>query len=78
MGNHSVLLPSTFLFGKIIAKNDKNDTPDALGGWVGPLVRRLQSFGELQTFVVGNWGEGSEDLHALVQTCAEARVAHIC
>ena len=23
-------------------------------------------------------GEGSEDLHALVQTCAEARVAHIC
>ena len=45
---------------------------------VGPLVRRLHSFGELQTFVVGNWGEGSEDLHALVQTCAEARVAHIC
>ena len=42
------------------------------------IVRRLQSFGELQTFVVGNWGEGSEDLHALVQTCAEARVAHIC
>ena len=56
----------------------KIDTPDALGGWVGPLVRRLQSFGELQTFVVGNWGEGSEDLHALVQTCAEARVAQIC
>ena len=49
-----------------------------LDGEVGPLVRRLQSFGELQTFVVGNWGEGSEDLHALVQTCAEARVAHIC
>ena len=48
------------------------DSPDALGGWVGPLVRRLQSFGELQTFVVGNWGEGSEDLHALVQTFAEA------
>ena len=45
---------------------------------VGPLVRRLQSFGELQTYVVGNWGEGSEDLHALIQTCAEARVAHIC
>ena len=41
-------------------------------------MQRLQSFGELQTYVVGNWGEGSEDLHALVQTCAEARVAHIC
>ena len=26
----------------------------------------------------GKGGEGSEDLHALVQTCAEARVAHIC
>ena len=47
-------------------------------GEVGPLVRRLQSFGELQTYVVGNWGEGSEDLHALTQTFAEARVAHIC
>ena len=35
-----------------------------LDGEVGPLVRRLQSFVELQTFVVGNWGEGSEDLHA--------------
>ena len=47
-------------------------------GEVGRLVQRLQSFGELQTYVVGNWGEGSEDLHSLVQTCAEARVAHIC
>ena len=56
----------------------KIDTPDALGGWVGPMARRLQSFGELQTFVAGYWGEGSEDLHALVQTCAEARVSHIC
>ena len=26
----------------------------------------------------GQLGLGSEDLHALVQTCAEARVAHIC
>ena len=50
----------------------KIDTPDTLDEWVGPMARRLQSFGELQTFVVGNWGEGSEDLHALVQTCAEA------
>ena len=50
----------------------KIDTPDALGGWLGPMARRLQFFGELQTFVVGNWGEGSEDLHVLAQTCAEA------
>ena len=25
-------------------------------GEVGRLVQRLQSFGELQTYVVGNWG----------------------
>ena len=48
-------------------------------GEVAPLLaRRYQSFGELQSFVVGKWGEGSEDLHALVQTCAEAGVGHIC
>ena len=47
-------------------------------GEVGRLVQRLQAFGELQTYVAGNWGEGSEDLHSLVQSCAEARVAHIC
>ena len=46
-------------------------------GEVGRLEQRLQSFGELQTYVAGNWGEGSEDLHSLVQSCAEARVAHI-
>ena len=56
----------------------KIDTPDALGGWVGPLVRRLQSFGELQTFVVGNWGEGSEDLHAPRPNLCRGRVSHIC
>ena len=47
-------------------------------GEVGRLEQRLRSFGELQTYVAGNWGEGSEDLHSLVQSCAEARVAHIC
>ena len=52
--------------------------PKCKEGEVATLVRRFQSFGELQSFVVGNWGEGSEDLHALVQTCAEVRVAHIC
>ena len=47
-------------------------------GEVGPLVRRLQAYGQLQAYVSGAWGEGSEPLHALVQTCAEARVAHLC
>ena len=27
--------------------------------------------------MVGQWGEGSRDLHHFVQVCAEARVAHL-
>ena len=41
-------------------------------------MQRLQSFGELQCYVAGNWGEGSAHLHALIQSCAEAKVAHLC
>ena len=32
---------------------------------------------QISISIAGNWGEGSEDLHSLVQSCAEARVAHI-
>ena len=32
---------------------------------------------DIQGFVVGHWGEGSKDLHTFVQTCAEAKVAHL-
>ena len=46
-------------------------------GETGRLVARLQSFGPLQCYVVGQWGEGSSDLHSFVQSCAEARVAHL-
>ena len=44
-------------------------------GETGRLVQRLQSYGELQCYVAGNWGEGSRHLHSLIQSCAEARVA---
>ena len=47
-------------------------------GQTGHLVQRLQSYGELQCLVAGNWGEGSVHLHSLIQKCAEARVAHLC
>ena len=47
-------------------------------GETGPLVARLQSYGDLQGYVSGALGEGSEALHELIQTCAEARVAHLC
>ena len=41
-------------------------------------MRRLQVYGQLHAYVPGAWGEGSAPLHTLVQTCAEARVAHMC
>ena len=44
-------------------------------GQIGPLVRRLQTYGKLESLVVGPWGEGSKDLHSLVKTLAESRVA---
>ena len=47
-------------------------------GETGPLVQLLHSFGELQCYVGGAWGEGSAHLHDLIQTCAESRVAHLC
>ena len=44
---------------------------------VGRLVQRLQGLGPLLRFVGGNWGEGSKNLHAFIQVCAEARAAYI-
>ena len=46
-------------------------------GEVGPLslVTLLLSFGKLEGLVVGPWGNGSKDLHDLVRTLAESRVA---
>ena len=41
------------------------------------LVQLLQSFGELQCYVAGAWGEESINLHSLIQTCTESRVAHL-
>ena len=46
-------------------------------GETGRLVSKLQSFGPLLGFVSGAWGEGSRDLHAFIQTCAESRVAFL-
>ena len=44
-------------------------------GETGPLVTLLQSFGKLEALVVGPWGNASKDLHQLVRTLAECRVA---
>ena len=40
-------------------------------GQVGPLERRLQSYGRLQCLVMGTFQEGSKDLHALLETLAD-------
>ena len=43
-------------------------------GVIGPVENKLRQFGEIQGLVVGAFGEGSEDLHSLVQTIAESKV----
>ena len=40
----------------------------------GPLVRRLQSFGDLEILVVGPWGEGGRGLHTLVKKLGDHKV----
>ena len=45
-----------------------------LQGEVGPLVQRLETWGELQGLVVGQFGEGSQHLHKLLKVLAEAKV----
>ena len=57
-----------------LAKYDRR-FHNATGGEAGPLVRLLQSYGKLETLVVGPWGNGSKDLHQLVRTLAECRVS---
>ena len=42
----------------------------------GPVERRLDEFGELLGLCFGAWGEGSEGVHQLVQTIAEARLKY--
>ena len=43
-------------------------------GQVGPLVRRLDSFGNLQGLVMGAFQEGSKDLHALLESLADSKL----
>ena len=41
---------------------------------IGPVERKLLQFGEVIGLVVGAFGEGSEDLHELVQQMAENKI----
>ena len=44
-------------------------------GQRGPLVRRLEGHGQLLTWVMGAWQEGSKDLHDLLDMLADNKVA---
>ena len=46
-------------------------------GEKGPLVRRLEGYGELLTWVVGAFQEGSRDLHNLIEMLADNKAAVI-
>ena len=39
----------------------------------GPLEQKLESFGDLQGIVIGQFGEGSQDLHKLLHTFASEK-----
>ena len=63
------------LFQKV--RNSKITRGTAAGA-TGPLVSRLNGYGELLCLVAGAWGDCSTHLHELIVTCAESRVAHLC
>ena len=44
-------------------------------GQNAPLVQRIASYGKLWGLVVGPWGEGSKDLHALVIVVGNSMVS---
>ena len=44
---------------------------------MGPVETKLNSFGRVNGWVFGAWGEASEDIHALVQRLAKARLERL-
>ena len=62
------------LYNRKLARYDRR-FHGTVGNEAGPLVTRLQSYGDLQCLVVGPWGNGSKHLHELVHTLAESRLA---
>ena len=42
----------------------------------GPVQRRLEEFGDIIGLCFGAWGEGSEDVHRLVQIISESRLKY--
>ena len=44
------------------------------GTQAGPLVKRLESYGQLQGLVVGAFQEGCDDIHALLDVIADSQL----
>ena len=42
------------------------------------LLLASSNWKEYHCLVAGAWGDSSKDLHALIQTCAESKVDHLC
>ena len=47
-------------------------------GVIGPVENKLIQYGDIQGLVVGAFGEGSEDMHSLVQNMAESKITAMC
>ena len=45
----------------------------AVEGHTGPVEQRLEQFGEIQCFVIGQFGEASADLHEYLSKCASSK-----
>ena len=65
------LLPQEYLSKARGADQKHNQIP---AGTVGPVERKLVELGEVRGIVSGNFGEVSEDTHALVAALATCRV----
>ena len=65
------LLPQEYLNKARGADQTHNQIPV---GTIGPVERKLVELGEVQGIVAGNFGEVSEDTHALVAALATCRV----
>ena len=67
------VIPLPGEYSKPLAKLD-NKYHGVAVGQVGPLQRRLESYGNLQCLVMGAFQEGSKDLHALLETLSDSKL----
>ena len=71
MDTRADLLPQEYLNKARAADQKYNEVQP---GTVGPVERKLLELGEVRGIVSGNFGEVSEDTHALVAALATCRV----